>query len=98
MKYNFDEIVNRRGTYSIKWDGGELIKQIGLTERYDEETILFLTDDMHFPLPQPLLDFIKKTVYHRFFDYSIFQKEYFKSIKHCLKKNRKITRLSSPPP
>ena len=39
MKYNFDEIVNRRGTYSMKWDGGEFLKKIGLTERYDEETI-----------------------------------------------------------
>ncbi len=28
MKYNFDEIVNRRGTYSLKWDGGEFTKKI----------------------------------------------------------------------
>ncbi len=31
MKYNFDEIVNRRGTYSFKWDGGDTIKKMGLT-------------------------------------------------------------------
>ena len=39
MKYNFDEIVNRRNTYSMKWDGGDLLKQIGLADQYDEETI-----------------------------------------------------------
>ena len=42
MKYNFDEVVNRRGTYSVKWDGGEFIKNVGFTERYDDETITFI--------------------------------------------------------
>ncbi|MGZ4160666.1 MAG: MalY/PatB family protein, partial [Neobacillus sp.] len=53
MKYNFDEIVNRRGTYSVKWDGGQLIKNMGLTERYDEDTIPLFTADMDLPVPQP---------------------------------------------
>jgi cysteine-S-conjugate beta-lyase len=86
MKYNFDEIVNRRGTYSIKWDGGELIKKMGLTDRYDENTIPLFTADMDLPVPQPLIDALHKTVDHRIFGYSIFPDEYFEAIQHWFKK------------
>lgn len=86
MKYNFDEIVNRRGTYSIKWDGGELIKEFGLTERYDEETIPLFTADMDLPVPQALIDALHKTVDHRIFGYSIFHNEYYEAIQHWFKK------------
>ena len=86
MKYNFDEIINRRGTYSIKWDGGDMIKKIGLTQRYDEETIPLFTADMDLPVPQPLIDALHKTVDHRIFGYSIFPEEYFEAIQHWFKK------------
>lgn len=86
MKYNFDEIVNRRGTYSVKWDGGQVIKNMGLTERYDEETIPLFTADMDLPVPQPLIDALHKTVDHRIFGYSIFPDEYFEAIQHWFKK------------
>ncbi|WP_040208865.1 MalY/PatB family protein [Neobacillus jeddahensis] len=86
MKYNFDEIVNRRGTYSIKWDGGELLKQVGLTNRYDEQTIPLFTADMDLPVPQPLIEALHKTVDHRIFGYSIFPDEYFLAIQHWFKK------------
>lgn len=86
MKYNFDEIVNRRGTYSIKWDGGQLIKEMGLTDRYDEETIPLFTADMDLPVPQPLIDALHKTVDHRIFGYSIFPNEYFEAIQYWFKK------------
>jgi cysteine-S-conjugate beta-lyase len=86
MKYNFDEIVNRRNTYSMKWDGGEFLKQVGLTERYDDETIPLFTADMDLPVPQPLLDALHKTVDHRIFGYSIFPPEYFEAIQHWFKK------------
>ena len=86
MKYNFDEIVNRRGTYSMKWDGGELIKQFGLTERYDEDTIPLFTADMDLPVPQPLVEALHKTVDHRIFGYSVFPDEYFGAIQLWMKK------------
>lgn len=49
MIYDFDEIISRRRTYSLKWDGEELIKDIGYTERYDYETIPLFTADMDLP-------------------------------------------------
>lgn len=85
MKYNFDEIVNRRNTYSMKWDGGEFLKQVGLTERYDEETLPLFTADMDLPVAEPILEALHKTVDHKIFGYSVFPPEYFKAIQHWFK-------------
>ena len=86
MKYNFDEIVNRRNTYSYKWDGAEHITKSGLTNRYDEGTLPLFTADMDLPVPQPLIDALHKTVEHRIFGYSIFPEEYFAAIQHWFKR------------
>ena len=96
MKNNFDEIVNRRNTYSIKWDGGNLLKQIGLTKRYDEETIPLFTADMDLPVPQSLVDALHKTVDNRIYGYSIFPDEYYEAIQYWFKKrhNWEIDRKS----
>ncbi|WP_438361957.1 MalY/PatB family protein [Niallia circulans] len=83
---NFDEVVNRRNTYSIKWDGGKIIKEMGLTERYDEETIPLFTADMDLPVPQALVDALHKTVDNRIYGYSIFPDEYYEAIQHWFKK------------
>jgi cysteine-S-conjugate beta-lyase len=79
-------MVNRRGTYSLKWDGEKFIKGSGLTSRYDEETIPLFTADMDLPVPQPLIDALHKTVDHRIFGYSVFPAEYFEAIQHWFKK------------
>lgn len=91
MQYNFDEMVQRRNTYSLKWDGEELIKEIGYTERYDHETIPLFTADMDLPVPQPLIEALHKTVDHRIFGYSIFPNEYFEAIQHWFKKRHNWT-------
>ncbi len=82
MKYNFDETVDRRGTYSVKWDGGEMIKEMGLTERYDEETIPLFTADMDLPVPQPVVEALHRTVDHKIFGYSILPEAYFDAIRN----------------
>lgn len=86
MKVDFDEIVNRRGTYSLKWDGGAFIKSAGLTERYDEETLPLFTADMDLPVPQPMIDALHKTVDHRIFGYSIIPPEYYEAIQYWFQK------------
>ena len=86
MNYNFDEFVNRRGTYSLKWDGADIIKQFGITDRYDEDTIPLFTADMDLPVPQPLIEALHKTVDHRIFGYSVFPDEYFQAIQHWFSK------------
>ena len=70
MKYNFDEYVERRGTYSMKWDAGEMIQRMGLTKTFDENTIPIFTADMDFPCPQPVIDALHKVVDQRIFGYT----------------------------
>ncbi|HRJ41076.1 MAG: pyridoxal phosphate-dependent aminotransferase [Caldilineaceae bacterium] len=71
MIYNFDEIISRKGTHSVKWEAGELLKQFGITERFDEETISLFVADMDFQCPQPVLDALHARVDTRMFGYSI---------------------------
>ncbi|MFN8443800.1 MAG: MalY/PatB family protein [Caldilineaceae bacterium] len=70
MIYNFDEVIERRGTHSVKWDSGELLKQFGLTERFDEETIPLFVADMDFACPEPMLEALRQRVNTRMFGYS----------------------------
>lgn len=91
MQYNFDEMVNRRNTYSLKWDGEELIKKFGYTERYDDESIPLFTADMDLPVAQPIIEALHKTVDHRIFGYSVFPDEYYQSIQHWFHKRHNWT-------
>lgn len=82
MQYNFDEVINRRGTASLKWDSGELLKTFGITERFDEETISLFVADMDFACPEPLLRALHERVDTRIFGYSMHASapEYFTAI------------------
>lgn len=80
MKYDFDTPINRRNTYAMKWDGGELIKEFGLTERYDEETIPLFTADMDFQVAEPVVEALRKTVDHQIFGYTIAPPAYYEAI------------------
>ena len=51
MKYDFDEVIDRRGTYSIKWDSGEQLIRKGLAVRVDDDTIPLFTADMDLACP-----------------------------------------------
>lgn len=70
MIYNFDEIISRKGTHSVKWEAGELLKQFGLTERFDEDTISLFVADMDFPCPQPVIEALHARVDRLMFGYS----------------------------
>jgi cystathionine beta-lyase len=70
MKYNFDEIINRRGTNSLKWDAGPLLKKIGFTEKFDEDTIPLFLADMDFAIPRPVLKALHKRVDQQIFGYT----------------------------
>ena len=70
MKYNFDEIIDRHGTHSLKWDGRDLLIKLGFTERYDDETIPLFVADMDFSCPQPVLDALHARVEQKMFGYT----------------------------
>ena len=63
MKYNFDEIIERRNTLSCKWDQSEA------------DILPMWVADMDFKTAQPIVDALKKRAEHGVFGYSIYDDE-----------------------
>ncbi|MDD2190329.1 MAG: pyridoxal phosphate-dependent aminotransferase [Eubacteriales bacterium] len=64
MKYDFDEIIDRRGTDSIKWD-----KKLLKNRFSDEECIPMWVADMDFIAAKPIRDAIVERAQHGIFGY-----------------------------
>ena len=58
MQYNFDEIIDRRDTGSVKW-------------HYSDETIPLWVADMDFKAAQPILDAIGQVTQHGILGYTV---------------------------
>lgn len=59
MIYHFDEIINRRGTHSVKHD------------IFDPDVLALWVADMDFPAPEPVVQSLRERVEHRIFGYSM---------------------------
>ena len=59
MKYDFDELIERRGSGSYKWDG---------TDR--EDILPLWVADMDFRVAEPILAALRKRVEHGIFGYT----------------------------
>lgn len=70
MKYDFDTVIDRHHTSSMKWCPGEMVKEMGLTERFDDDTIAVFTADMDFRCARPIIDAMEKVADHGIFGYS----------------------------
>ena len=64
MKYNFDEIIDRSGTLSYKWDG----RSIDYPE--NPEALPFWIADTDFPCPRPIVKAVQKRAAHPIYGYS----------------------------
>ncbi len=80
MKYNFDEIINRRGTGSFKWDAGDSLIEAGFAERFDEETLPLFTADMDIAVPPPIVEAMHKVADQRIYGYTKLPGEYFDAV------------------
>ena len=58
MKYNFDQVIDRRNSDSIKWN------------LFEEDVLPLWVADMDFLSPPDVLDAIRKRVDHGMFGYS----------------------------
>ena len=87
MKYNFDEIVNRKNTDSIKWDAPKMLIEWGLTDRFDEDTIPLFTADMDIAVAPAIVDAMHKTADRRIYGYSTVPKRYYDSVIKWFKRN-----------
>lgn len=70
MKYDFDEVIDRHGTFSMKWDCRDFHVMLGLTERFDEDTIPIHTADMDFRCAKPIQEALQKVVDHNIYGYT----------------------------
>lgn len=70
VKYNFNEVIDRKNTYSEKWDG--------VSHLFQKPDLLPLwVADMDFRSPQPIIDAIIRRAEHGIYGYSITPPEYY---------------------
>lgn len=75
MKYDFDELVDRRGTNSYKWDSCA-----------DSDVIPLWVADMDFKTAPVIVKALQKRVSHAIFGYTKVPETYFKSVVEWFKK------------
>ena len=74
-KYNFDELVNRRGTNSVKWD-----------EEKEDGIIPLWVADMDFPAAPTIRQAVEKRAQHGIFGYAIVGDSYYDAITNWFKR------------
>lgn len=73
MKYNFDEIIDRRGTESVKWDA--------VSERWGRNDLLPMwVADMDFRTPPFVMEALRKRLAHEVLGYTFACEEWYTSI------------------
>ena len=77
MQYNFDEIIERRGSDCIKYDA--MKDFLGI-----DDVIPMWVADMDFKTPPFIVEALKTRINHEVYAYSIRPKSYFESIKNWL--------------
>ena len=75
MKYNFDEIIDRRGTDCLKYD-------FGMKRKGRDDLLPMWVADMDFRLPDEILAELHKRVDHGIFGYTDPLDDYFEALNH----------------
>jgi len=84
MKYNFDEVIDRRNTSCVKFDA--------VSERLGRNDFIPLwVADMDFLSPPCVIEALKKQVEHGIFGYTFASPQYYRSIIDWLKKRHHLT-------
>ena len=82
--YNFDEVIERAGTNSAKWDGWK--------EQGKPEGLLPLwVADMDFKAPPEVIEGLMERVQHGIFGYTFLYDEYKEAIKHWMATRHQFT-------
>ena len=80
MPTNFDEIIDRRGTASIKYD-------FAAERGYPKDILPFWVADMDFRAPAPVLDALTRRTAHGIFGYTQVKDDYFAVLRHWFKEH-----------
>ncbi len=82
--YNFDEVVERKGTHSIKWDE---IRAKG----YPEDMIPMWVADMDFKTLPDIQEAIMKRAEHSIYGYTSISDSYYEAVMNWMKKRHQFT-------
>lgn len=80
MKYNFDEIIPRRGTNSVKWDAEP-----------DADVLPMWVADMDFRAAAPIQEALEKRVAHGIFGYTKVPQDYYDAVIHWFRQRHNWT-------
>lgn len=73
MNYNFDEVIDRTETGSVKWDGRE-------TRFGSPDAVPMWVADMDFRSPEPVVEALRSRVEHGIYGYTMATDSYYKSM------------------
>ncbi|MCF8367907.1 MAG: PatB family C-S lyase [Bacteroidales bacterium] len=82
MHYNFDEIIDRKGTSCVKWD---------ITKAYfgSDELLPMWVADMDFKTPDFIVEAVKKRAAHEIYGYTVRPESYYSSMINWIGKKHK---------
>ncbi|MCT4565143.1 MAG: pyridoxal phosphate-dependent aminotransferase [Maledivibacter sp.] len=83
MKYNFDEVIDRTGTNSLKWEPQLIDEHMNARGK---DLLPMWVADMDFKCPQAVIDAIKKRAEHGIFGYSRPLSDYHLALDYWYKK------------
>lgn len=78
MKYNFDEIIERRGTHSVKWEEPIADGQQPIANTQD--IIPLWVADMDFPVAPAIQKAMKQRAEHPVFGYTLVEDDYYEAV------------------
>ena len=78
--YDFDKVVNRQGTNSLKYD-------FAVERGYPDDVLPLWVADMDFPTAAPVLDALHNAVSHGIFGYSEVKNSYYQAVSGWFKKH-----------
>lgn len=92
MKYDFDTIIDRRGTHSLKWgyiQGDNNAFYLEPTNTYyegDDPILPMWVADMDFPCPQPVIEALHRRVDQQIFGYTFPLDSYYETVIEWMEK------------
>ena len=72
MKYDFDQVIDRKNTQSSKWDN------VGVRVGNPDALPMWVAD-MDFPCPKPLVDAVIRRAEHAVYGYSFVVPEFYEA-------------------
>ncbi|MFC4182743.1 MalY/PatB family protein [Saccharococcus thermophilus] len=76
--YRFDDVINRRHTFSVKWDDTERVFGV-------KDVLPMWVADMDFPAPPAVIEALHKRIQHGIFGYTVIPDSLKEAMQHWLK-------------